>query len=80
MNSDGTTKSQKLQAAAINGMVISLNEVPDGCASSMIANISHELHRLREIAHALRLPNDKLNWILIQSSSSDSASSRAKEV
>jgi len=76
LNSDGTTKSQKkLQGTAINDMVISVSEVPDGCADSMIADTSQELQKLREIAHALQLPNaDKINWTLIQSSSSDSAS------
>ena len=30
LNPDGTTKSQKLQGVAMNGMVVSVNEVPDG--------------------------------------------------
>ena len=37
LNTDGTTKSQKkLEGVAINEMVISVNEVPDGSADSMI--------------------------------------------
>ena len=65
---------KKLQGAAINGTVLSVNEIPDGSADSMIADISHELHKLRDIGHALKLPNaDKINWTLIKSSSSDSA-------
>ena len=80
LNSDGTTKAQKkIQGTAINDIVISVNEVPDGSADSMIADVSKELQKLREIAHALRLPNaDKINWTLIQSSSSDSASTQKK--
>ena len=41
LNFDGTTLSQKkLQGAAINGTVLSVNEIPDGSAESMIADIS----------------------------------------
>ena len=80
LNSDGTTKSQKkIQGAALNDIIISVNEVPDGSADSMISDISQELKKLREIAHALRLPNaDKINWTLIQSSSSDSAATQKR--
>ncbi len=42
-------------------------------------DISLELQKLREIAHTLHLPNaDKLNWTLIQLSSSDSASTQKR--
>ena len=80
LNCDGTTLSQKkLQGAAISGTVISVNEIPDGCADSMIADISGELQKLREIAHTLHLPNaDKINWTLIKSSSSDSAATQKR--
>ena len=45
----------------------------------MIADISHELHKLRDIGHALKLPNaDKINWTLIKSSSLDSASTQKR--
>ena len=58
LNSDGTTKYQKkLGGVAVNGMVLSLNEVPDGSADSMIENISRELAKLRDIGHALNLHN-----------------------
>ncbi len=68
LNSDGTTKFQK----KLLQLMVSVNEVPDGSADSMIAYFSHELQRLREVAHALRLPNaDKINWTLIRSSTSD---------
>ena len=47
LNSDGTTKSQKkLEGVAINGIVISVNEVPDGTADSMIESLSEELKKL----------------------------------
>ena len=80
LNCDGTTLCQKkLQGAAINGTVLSVNEIPDGTADAMIADISHELQKLRDIAHQLHLPNaDKINWTLIRSSSSDSASTQKK--
>ena len=80
LNCDGTTLYQKkLQGAAINGTVLSVNEIPDGSADSMIADISHELQKLRDIAHQLHFPNaDKINWTLIRSSSSDSASTQKK--
>ena len=80
LNTDGTTKCQKkIEGAALNGMVLSVNEVPDGSADSMIDDISRELEKLRDIARALRLPNsDKINWTLIISSSSDSASTQKR--
>ena len=80
LNTDGTTKSQKkLGGVAINGMVFSVNEVSDGSANCMIEDISRELQMLREVAHALSMPNaDKLNWTLIVFSSSDSASTQKR--
>ena len=80
LNSDETTLFQKkLQGAAINGTVLSVNEIPDGSADSMIADISYELQKFRDICHALHLPNaDKVNWTLITSSSSDSASTQKR--
>lgn len=62
LNCDGTTLYQKkLQGAAINGTVLSVNEIPNGSAHSMIADISHELQKLRDIAQ-LHSPNaDKIN-------------------
>ena len=80
LNSDGTTKSQKkLQGVVMNGMVVSVDEVPDGNANSIIDDISNELQKLHEIAHALNLPDaDKINWTLIVSSTSDSASTRKR--
>lgn len=73
LNTDGTTKCQgKIEGAVLNGMVLSVNEIPDGSADSKIVDISRELQKLRERAHALKLPNaNKINWTLIVSSSSD---------
>lgn len=78
LNTDRTTKYQKkIEGAAINGVVLSANEVPDGSVTSMIEDISQELEKLRDIAHALMLPNaDKINWTLIASCTSDSASTQ----
>lgn len=48
LNCDETTLSQrKLQGATIGGMILSVNEIPDGSADSMIADISQELQKLR---------------------------------
>uniref|UniRef100_A0A1X7VFV3 Uncharacterized protein n=1 Tax=Amphimedon queenslandica TaxID=400682 RepID=A0A1X7VFV3_AMPQE len=68
LNCDRTTLAQKKrQGAAISGMTLSV-------ADSMIDDISKELLKLRDIAHALQLSNvDTINS-LIQSSSSDTAS------
>lgn len=53
--------------------------MPDGSADTLIADLSQELEKLRETAHTLGLPNaDKINFTLIQSSSSDSASTQKR--
>ncbi len=80
LNSDGTTKCQKkIAGVTVNGMVWSLNEVPDGTADSMIEDISRELEKLRDIAHALNLPNpERINWTLFASSTSDSAATQKR--
>ena len=80
LNCDGTTLHQKkLQSAAINGTVLSVNEVADGSSDLIIADISHELQKLTDIAHALQLPSaDRINWTLIIWSSSDSASTQKR--
>ena len=45
----------------------------------MIEDVSREFEKLRETAHALKLPNaDKINWTLIASSTSDSASTQKR--
>ena len=54
LNTDGTTKNQKkLGAVAMNDMVVSVNELPDGRAKSAIADVSRELAALRKTAHGL---------------------------
>ena len=51
LNTDGTTLQQKkLGGLAINGMVISVNQLPDGSADSAIEDVSRELRKLREIS------------------------------
>ena len=62
---------------AINDIVVSVNEVPDGTAQSAIASISRELKHLRKTAHGLKMPNaDGINWTLFVSSTSDSAAQK----
>ena len=80
MNTDGTTKAQKkLGGLAINDVVVSVNELPDGTAKSAITDISRELEKLCETAHALNMPNpDSINWTWLISSTSDSASTQKR--
>ena len=80
MNTKGTTLEQrKLGGVALNGMVISVNELPDGKADSVIEDVSKELRKLREVAHSVGLPNaDSINWSLIASSTSDSAATQKR--
>ena len=80
MNTDGTTKSQKkLGGVAINNMVLSVNELPDGTAESVIADVSRELEKLRKTAYALGMPNpNSINWTLLVASTSDSASTQKR--
>ena len=50
-----------------------------GSADSITDDKSNELQKLHEIAHALNLPDaDKINWTLIVSSTSDSASTQKR--
>lgn len=78
LNTDGTTKNQKkLGGIVINDVVISVNEVCDGTASAAVDDISRELDVLRETAKALGIPNaESINWTLLVSSTSDSASTQ----
>ena len=80
MNTDGTTQGQrKLGALAINNTVISVNELSDGSADKVVADISNELERLHNIAHVLKLPYaNTINWTMIVSSTSDSASTQKR--
>ena len=67
-------KTEKLEGVAINDIVVSVNEVPDGTGQSAIASIFRELEYLHKTAHALKMPNaDAINWTLFVSSTSDSA-------
>ena len=78
LNSDGTTKNQhKLNAIPFNGVVLSISEVPDGTADSIIGDIDRQLKKLRCFAEELGIPNNKkLNWSMICASTSDSASTQ----
>ena len=80
LNTDGTTFDQKRVGGVVFNMIaVSVNEIPDGTADSIIEDISGELQKLREVAHALKIPNsDSINWTLVQSSSSDSASTQKR--
>ena len=80
LNSDGTTKFQrKIGGIAFNGLVISVNELPDGSAESIIADMSREIEKMRDIAHMLKISNaDKINWTLVSAATSDSASTQKK--
>ena len=80
LNSDETTKFQrKIVGIAFNGLAISVNELPDGSAESIIADISREIEKMRDIAHLLKIPNaDKINWTLVSAATSDSASTQKK--
>ena len=80
LNSDGTTKFQrKIGGIAFNGLVISVNELPDGSADSIIADMSREIEKMRDIAQMLKIPNaDKINWTLVSAATSDSASTQKK--
>ena len=78
LNTDGTTKNQKkLGGVVINDVIISVNEVSDGTAAAAVDDISRELEELRETAKALGIPNaESINWTLLVSSTSDSASTQ----
>ena len=80
MNSDGTTKFQKkIGAVSVNGMVLCLDEVPDGSANSMVELVETELEKLRNIAYDLRLESpERINWTLFNSMTSDSASTQKR--
>ena len=80
VNTDGTTKQQhKINSAAINGIVLSVNEVPDGTAESIINDIDSELEKLRNAAKELGIPNHmSINWSMFASATSDSASTQSK--
>uniref|UniRef100_A0A1X7T216 Uncharacterized protein n=1 Tax=Amphimedon queenslandica TaxID=400682 RepID=A0A1X7T216_AMPQE len=80
LNTDGTTKNlKKIGGVGINDIVISLNELPDGTADTAIADISHELEKLRTIAHELKIPNaNSINWTMFVATNSDSAASQKK--
>ena len=79
-NTDGTTlNQQKLNSIAVNDLCLSVGEVPDGTADSVVEHIDRKLNRLRELAHNLKLNGaNNINWNCITSSSSDGASTQKR--
>ena len=68
-----------MHGVAINNMVLSVNELPDGTAESVIADVSRELKKLRKTAYALGMSNPiSINWTLLVASTSDSASTQKR--
>ena len=65
-------------AVAINEVVISVNELSDGTAISVVEDISLKLQKLRNVAHALGMPNSNSINSLVASATSDSAASQKK--
>lgn len=80
LNSDGTTLHQrKLGATVVSGICVAVNELPDGCAETIIEDMDSEFTKLRSMAKILKLPNaDAINWTLVSSSTADSASTQKK--
>ena len=80
LNTDGTTKHQrKLGGAIVNGLVLGVNELADGKAITAVEDISREFEKLRRVAEVLGLPNaHSINWTLVKSSTSDSASTQKR--
>ena len=63
----------------INDVVISVNELPDGTATTAIADVTRELEKLGRIANDLKIPNaNSINWTIFAATSSDSATSQKK--
>ena len=82
LNSDGTKKNQhKINGIAVNGLLLSVNEVSDGSAQTILEDVEKELEKLRNTAHQLNIPNaDSVNWTLFSSSSADSASTKKNSI
>lgn len=55
-----------------NELCLSVGEVPDGTADSVVEHIDRELNQLGQLAHKLKLNGvNNINWNCIASSSSD---------
>ena len=66
-----------MNSIAVNDLCLSVGEVPDGTADSVVEHIDRELNRLRELAHKLKLNGaNNINWNSIASSGSDGASTQ----
>ena len=58
---------------------LSVSEVPDGTADSVVEHIDRELNQLRQLAHKLKLDGaNNINWNCIASSSSNGASTQKR--
>ena len=58
-------QQRKLNAIAFNGVVISITEVADDKAETIIDDIDDQIKKLRRIAEKLAIPNhNMLNWLL----------------
>uniref|UniRef100_A0A1X7V4P2 Uncharacterized protein n=1 Tax=Amphimedon queenslandica TaxID=400682 RepID=A0A1X7V4P2_AMPQE len=58
LNTDGTTKNlKKVGEVGINDMVISVDKLQDGTATTAIADVTRELEKLCRIANDLKIPN-----------------------
>ena len=80
LNTDGTTKHQKkLGGVVVNDFVLGVSELQDGSAASAVDDINREFQKLRHAASMLGLPNSNaINWTLVVSSTSDSASTQKR--
>ena len=78
LNTDGTTKHQRKLGGVIgNDVVVCINELPDGKAMSIIEDISREFEKIRRMAAMLNLPiANSINWTMVKSATSDSASTQ----
>ena len=69
----------KLIGSSINGTVLGIQEVSDGTADTMIAELDRQLTKLRETAMELNIHNaNSINWTLMASSTSDGAATQTK--
>ena len=70
---------RKLNTTAFNVVVISVSEIADGKAETIIEDINQQFKRLREVASQLGIENHSmLNFSMIHSSTSDSASTQKR--
>ena len=78
INSDGTTLNQKkVQGMLANGLVLGVEAVTNGSAQSSVEAFDRVLERIREVGTPLGMRGaENIDWTLIRSSMSDSASTQ----